>query len=565
MLVTHENLPIAIEAIQNRDRLAVDLETTGLVPWHTKLKDSIAGIAIYNGSESFYFPFHHTGGRNLSKEILQVVLTIISKTPRIDNWNTKFDMQFCRIAGMPDYPAFIVDGMNAMYLVNEELPRKLKSTADLIFKDGSSSEEEKLEKLLSSWGYGKEEMWRLPPDFVEPYACKDTVLAWNLVDYFEKKLPEKLKVLWHQQNKLLRVVAKMEYAGLPVDEKSFHKILSEAQLGAFLLERNLKEQYPGLNPSSPASIAKTFHVPNAQEETLVHYTKKPGINELLQYKWYTKAINTYYRPYQEKFIDKDWLIHSNFNQLGTKSGRFSSSEPNLQNIPRFSEEQKVKHVFKTQPGYEYLECDYSQAEIRVAAHYTKEPSLIEAIKNGADIHQVVADEAGIDRQTAKTINFATIYGAGAKRLSEQLNCSLEKAQKFLNKYNETYPSYKTVARAATDVATKRKYVEMWNFRRRNFSQKDSEPHTAFNQLIQGGVGQMMIGTMIELDEKLPELSVRVQIHDSLLSIVPVKDIKEIAHEAKKIMEHQPQFIVPMKVDAKKGSVWGEMTKYDLGR
>lgn len=565
MLVTHENLADALESISGRDRLAADLETTGLVPWNTKRKDEIAGIATFNGKNSYYFPFHHTGGRNLNKDILATVLNILSTTKRVDNWNTKFDMQFCRMSGMKDYPEYIVDGMNAMYLVNEELPRRLKSTADLIFKDNSSGEEEKLEKLLNSWGYSKEEMWRLPPDFVAPYACKDAELAWKLIDYFDVKLPSKLKTLWEQQNHLLRVVAKMEYAGLPVDETLLNKLTSEAQLASFLLERQLKEMYPGFNPASNPSITKTFKVPNAQEETLVQFTKKPGIQELLQYKWYCKAINTYYSPYKEKFIDKDWLIHSNFNQLGTKGGRFSSSEPNLQNIPRFSEEQKVKHIFRAPEGFTFLEMDYSQAEIRVAAHYTKEPSLLEAIRQGADIHQVVADEAGIDRQTAKTINFATIYGAGAKRLSEQLNCSLERAQKFLNKYNETYPSYKAVSRAATEVATKRKYVEMWNFRRRNFSQKDSEPHTAFNQLIQGGVGQMMIGTMIELDKKLPELSVRVQIHDSLLSIVPIDKLKEIAQEAKTVMEYQPQFIVPMKVDAKVGEIWGEMKKYDLGR
>lgn len=560
MLVNNDNFAVCISKIENRPRIAVDLETTGLCSFSVRKQAVIAGIAVYNGEETFYFPFNHTGGENLTKDRLLVVLDTISKAARVDNWNIKFDMLFLLNAGMKKLPP-VVDGMFAVYLYNENRSKTLKTCANDFLGENSDKEEQDLLHLLNSWGYGKEEMWRMPPAFVAPYAEKDTILAWRLIDLFETKLPAHIRELWSELNYLSNVVTEMEFNGLLVDQTVLSQHEGEARLASFLLEKRIQEDYRGLNVTSPAAVAKRFGLPDAKEETLLLFKDRPGIKDILEHRWWSKAVNTYYSPYRKEFCDSNSVIHTSFKITGTVGGRFSCADPNLMAVPRYSPQQKVKDVFVARPNTVYAEIDYSQAEIRVAAHYTKEPSIIDAIRQGKDIHQTVADEAKIDRQTAKTINFATIYGAGAKRLAEQLNVTRGKAQSFLNKYNETYPGYKRISRAAQEVATSRGCVELWNRRRRHYGERDSEPHTAFNQIIQGGVAQMVIKKMCELHRKLPEFAIRVQIHDSLLAEVDPARAKEIIRAAQEIMSDNPQFCVPMTTDVKVGKSWGSLEKY----
>lgn len=560
MLVTHDNFADCISKISNRPRLAVDLETTGLNSHSIPKQAVIAGIAVYNGEETFYFPYNHTGGRNLVLDSLRILLDILSNSRRIDNHNIKFDMLFLLNAGMKKLPP-VVDSMFGVYLYNENRSKALKACAKDFLGEDSDKEEQELMYLLSSWGYDKAEMWRMPPDFVAPYAEKDTILAWKMVDLLEGKLPTHLRELWDELNYLSNVVTEMEFKGLLVDSNILNAHESEARLASFLLERRIRESNQGLNPSSPSAIAKRFGLPDSKEETLLLHKSKAGVSDILEHRWWSKAVNTYYGPYRTEWMDKEGVIHPSFKVTGTVSGRFSCADPNLQAVPRYSPQQKVKDVFVARPGTIFAEIDYSQAEIRVAAHYTKEESIIDAIRQGKDIHQTVADAAGIDRQTAKTINFATIYGAGAKRLAEQLNVTVAQAQKFLNKYNETYPGYKRTSRQAQDVASSRMFVEFWNRRRRNYNERDSEPHTAFNQIIQGGVGQMVIRTMCKLHKELPEFGLRVQIHDSFLAEVQSETSRDIIAEAQRIMHDQPQFCTPMTTDVKTGSSWGGLSKY----
>jgi DNA polymerase-1 len=583
MLVTEKNFAECYSKIENRDRIAVDLETTGLKPHAVPKQDKIAGIAIYTGEETFYFPFRHTGGGNLGPLHLDAILGVIGNAKRVDNWNIKFDMLFLMNAGMTKLPP-VVDGMFAVYLYNENRSRKLKGCANDFLGENSDKEEQDLLHLLNSWGYSKEEMWRMPAEFVAPYAEKDTVLAWRLIDFFQEKLPNHLKELWSELNYLSNVVTEMEMEGLYVDQNILAKHESEAQLAAFLLEKRIQENYKGLSVNSPAAIAKRFGLPDSKEETLLLHKHKPGISDILEYRWWTKAINTYYGPYRRDFCDVDSILHSSFKITGTVSGRFSSSDPNLTAVPRYSPQQKVKDVFVAREGKIFAEIDYSQAEIRVAAHYTKEQSIINAIREGKDIHQVVADDndfisitrnirpnlldekeiAKEARNIAKTINFATIYGAGAKRLADQLNINISQAQKFLTKYNETYPAYKRVSRTAQDTASARGFVEMWNRRRRHYTERDSEPHTAFNQVIQGGVAQMVIRTMCKLHRELPEFAIRVQIHDAFLVELEPRTAHEVIKTAQKIMADQPQFCVPMTTDVKMGTSWGNLEKVKDG-
>lgn len=562
MLVTESNFAEGMRKIIGRKELAVDLETSGLFAFKTPKQSKICGIAVFNGEESVYFSFRHSNSENLTNEQKQQVLDVLGTTPLLINHNIKFDLRFLSVAGMAT-PECVIDTMLGLYLLNENQSLALKVSSDRIFGTDSSQEELKLKEILMGWGYAKDEMWRLPAQFVAPYAEKDTVLTWKLREHLEKNLSKSLRRPWDELNTFVITMLKAEAKGIHVDPDILAKHESEAQLAALLLDKRLKEQFGrGFDPASPAVVARTFQLPDSTEETLLAVKSRPGVLDLLDYRSWRKATDTYYKQYRTAFMDVDNCIHSEFKIAGTVTGRLSSRDPNLQAVPRRSESQKVKDVFTARPGKRLLEADYSQAEIRVAAHYTREQTILNAIREGKDIHQAVATEVGISRQEAKTLNFAMIYGAGAKRLAQTLGYSIPKASKLLAGYHAKYPGYKRLTRACEQVASERGYVEMWNKRRRHFDTQDSEPHTAFNAIIQGGVAQMVIGAMNELDAELPDhAQILVQVHDSILVECDEDKVEEVVGCLKEVMIPQPQFSVPMDIDIKEGQSWGALEKY----
>jgi DNA polymerase-1 len=532
------------------DSLTVDIETTGLKFW----KDAIIGVAVKFGEEKWYFPFKHLNTDNLTEEQLKMLCNVLSEAKLLRNWNIKFDLLFLR-RYMKRVPP-VEDGMFGMYLFNENLPRSLKTASDNYLGTNSSQSSAELDKLLNTWGYGKGEMWRLPAHYITSYACDDVELADRMIKFLRNKLTAEVQCCWEDMNELSNNVLNMEYEGVLIDKDLLVKYEAEANLACELIQRNLRARFPGLNPASPASITKQFRLKDSTYETLLLYKQVEGVTDILQFRDWSKAANTYYAKYRREHLDVNSRLHTNFNITGTVNGRFSSKDPNLQAVPRKSSEQKVKDLFVAEPGTVFCEADYSQAEIRIGAHYTKEQVLIDTLCEGKDIHQAVADEVGIDRSTAKTVNFLTIYGGGAKVLAEKLGIGVAKAGQILDKFHKTYPKFRLVSKAAETVASTRGHVCMWNGRRRHYDQLNSEPHTAFNSLIQGGVGQMVIRAMNRIAREVPEFKMRLQVHDSIAGYVEKRIHKDVIHAVKEIMEDQPEFCLPMKADFKVGNSWG---------
>jgi DNA polymerase-1 len=284
--------------------------------------------------------------------------------------------------------------------------------------------------------------------------------------------------------------------------------------------------------------------------------------DVLRYRWYIKAVNTYYDKYLG-FLDGNNLIHANFNLTGTVTGRISSSKPNMQQIPRWSEEQKVKDVFIAGEGYTLLEADYSQAEIRVAAHYTKDPGVLAIFDNGLDYHAETAKKLGIPRQDAKVVNLAINYGAGAFTIAQQLRRPESEVKKILIDYHKQFPGFRKTSKEAERIADEKGYVRYWTGRRRHFNHPTAQSRTAFNSVVQGGTAEMVRRTMQRLDDELPEALQLAQVHDSIIFKIPKSELARLAPEIKRIMEDQPQFSVAMKVDMKEGERWSEMKEMAL--
>jgi DNA polymerase-1 len=565
MLITPDTFNEAIEKIQTQPKLAVDLETTGLNPWkNQKGQDQICGIAIHSGIDGWYFPFGHSNSENCSKEQKEVLTNLLSRKEVLCNHNINFDRHFLSRIGCNTKEVKVVDTLLGAHLLNENDNNKLKALADKHLGTNSSEAEKHLTKVLMSWGYAKDDMWRLPAELVAPYAIQDTKLALALEGFLDRRLDKRVRPLWDELNEYSTVIFKMVERGIRCDTDTVKELRNEAYAKCTDLEQRIKSVAGRhVNPSSPASVGKWLLVQSTEEEHLSKLKAREGVPELLQFRSWKKGIDTYYNKYLE-LVCEDGRLHCDMRITGTGGGRLSTANPNLQAVPRYTEEQKVRKCLKPTEGKVFLEVDYSQAEIRLAAHYTKEQTIIEALKKGKDLHQFVADEAGIDRQTAKTINFSIIYGSGPGRLAEQLGIPVNKAKEFLYNFHDRFPKYKQLTNQAQKMAEERGAIRYWTGRLRHFDGPESEPHTAFNQLIQGGVSEIIRRAMTAIDAALPEkeAAMVLQVHDAILFEVEPKELKHVYHTVKEIMEYQPEFDVPFVVDAKIGPSYGEMVKYN---
>lgn len=566
MLVTEDNVASSLRAVEGRQFLVVDTETTGLRPWRSLqpgTQDAVCGVALHNGHESFYFPFRHSGGGNLDLGHLQHLLRIISATPLIYGHNLKFDQHFLAAEGDLKISR-IVDTMFAAHLADENQPLSLKHQADKHLGANSSAEDRKLRDILLSWGYQKNEMWRLSPELVAPYAESDVDLTYKLAQFYDKRFVLEMRNLWGEVNEFGVLVAEMENRGIQLDVPLVRRYLAEAQTRAHDLETIIwRQSNYSARANSPADVARWLGLPDSKEETLVALKSRPGVEQVLEYRSWRKAVDTYYRRYLE-LVDPDDVIHANFRITGTVSGRLSCSDPNLMAVPRRSEAQKVKDVFVARPGYTFVELDYSQAEIRVAAHYTEEQGIIaELSRREGDIHTKVAEQVGISRQTAKILNFSVIYGAGAARLAEQMGVSEKEADTFLRQYHDTYPGYRRMSRAAKTLAEERGFVRLFTGRLRHFTVKDARPKDALNAVIQGGVAEMTRRAMLAVRKtfNFSDARILLQVHDSLLLEVKTELLHDVIAQVRTLMEDQPWCSVPIFVDCKTGPSWGGLESY----
>ena len=304
----------------------------------------------------------------------------------------------------------------------------------------------------------------------------------------------------------------------------------------------------------------------------------PVIDKILEYRQLTKLKSTY-ADGLAGYIKEDGRIHGKFNQTITATGRISSTEPNLQNIPiRMELGKEIRKVFVPKDGYVFLDADYSQIELRVLAHMSGDETLIEAYREGQDIHRLTAsqvfhipidDVTSRDRSNAKAVNFGIVYGISGFGLGQDLNISKKEAESYIKKYFATYPKIKEFMDQLVETGKEKGYVETIYHRIRpipelkssNFMQRSFGERIAMNSPIQGTAADIIKIAMVRINEKLKRLNLRsqliLQVHDELL-IETHKDeidqVKQILHDE---MFHAANMSVPLEVDVQQGDNWYE--------
>jgi DNA polymerase-1 len=551
-----------LRVLKQQKAFALDTETTELNPFGAE----ILGISFsWEGKEAYYIPIS-----SLKSKILN--LKSILEDPNIKKYghNFKFDIEVLANLGI-NLKGVSFDTMIASYILN---PGSRAHDLDTLIFNHFGYERSKLE----------------PPQ----HSCEDADFIWRLVNILSSQIKKKdlLSLLQKIEMPLIPVLARMEANGIKVNIKLLKKLSREtAQKLAQIESQIYKLAGTKFNIASPQQLRRVlfeklkiptegikkgktgFSTAVAELEKLK--AQHPIINFIFQYRELFKLKTTYLDALPELVNPKTGRIHTSFNQTITATGRLSSSNPNLQNIPARTElGRKIRQAFVAQKGFKFFSADYSQIDLRIIASVADDKKMIDTFKRDEDIHRQIAAEINdveLDevtpqmRQDIKTISFGLIYGMSPYGFAQATGMTQDGAQEFMEKYFKLHPAIKEYMNKTITKARKYGYVATLFGRKRWLPEINSgvtpvrraAERMAINLPIQGTTADLIKIAMIAID---PSFKLLLQVHDELLFEVPENKIKEVAEDIKEIMENPPiKLKVPIKVNMLVGDNWGELT------
>ena len=594
-LVDEKDLKTWVQKALHADKIAVDTETTSL----DALTANLVGLSLsYKGGSACYIPVGHQvlgGAAQLSIEVVRRALSDLFKgdKPLLYGHNLKYDLQVLETNGIP-LGKLACDTMVASYVLNPSGNNHgLKDLALEILGEQMTP----IEQLIGK-GAKRISMDAVPIDEAAPYACADADMTLRLAEKLEPILKEKKlgPLFYEMEMPLVKILAAMERAGTRIDRPYLEALGRDIRSQAASLEQEIyKAAGETFNVNSPKQLAvilfeklklpvlrKTKTGFSTDEEVLQKLSDQhPLPKHLMEYRELQKLQTTYVEGLLEAARGPEDRVHTSFNQTVAATGRLSSSNPNLQNIPIRTElGRKIRKAFIPKTGWVYLSADYSQIDLRMLAHISEDETLCDAFRKGEDIHTATACEIfGITskqmtpevRRVAKSINFGIVYGISAFGLSQQLAISMEQAQSHITRYFERYPGVKKWIEKTIADARKDGYVRTLLGRIRylpeiqspNGAMRGFAERTAMNTPIQGTSADVIKLAMIKLVQAQEanewKGNMLVQVHDELLFEIPPDDLSRSQSKIKDLMETAIPLRIPVVVDLKAGANWSEMT------
>lgn len=427
-------------------------------------------------------------------------------------------------------------------------------------------------------------------------TCFITYVIKQLKELLLKKLEEQnsIKLFNDIEMPLAEVLAKIQYEGMYIDKEELISFGEELKGGIQELTKEIYELageefninstqqlgnilFEKLNLTTSKKTKKGY---STDVDALEKIKKEhPIVEKILEYRSLMKLNSTYVEGMLPYINEKTKRIHSYFHQTVTATGRISSTEPNLQNIPtRIELGKRLRKVFKPKKGYVFIDADYSQIELRVLAHISQDEHMLEAFKNGEDIHKQAASKVlGIpieevtkeQRSNAKAVNFGIVYGISDFGLAEQLGISRKEAKKYIEQYLEKYSGIDKFMKEVVEEAKEKGYVETLFNRRRNIPELSSNNYmvrqfgarAAMNTPIQGTAADIMKLAMVNLNKALEETKldakIILQVHDELILEVREKDREQAKQMLKECMENASHLTVPLEVEVSEATNWYE--------
>lgn len=589
-ITTEEQLKALIEEVSAAGSFSIDTETTSL----DIVSAELVGISLAVSTEkAYYIPVGHSSGSNYPLESALSLLKPILESESIGKigQNLKFDYQVFQNYSIT-LRAITFDTMIAAYLVD---PTARNFGMDDLAQRILDIETIHIEDLIGK-GKNQKSFAEVSIDQATAYAGEDAIVPLMLKEKLEPLLVERqMQGLFAAvEMPLVTVLARMEYAGIKLDVDHLKKLSVEYADVVALAQKDVFDLAgEEFNLNSTRQLGKILfeklELPSGKKTKTGYSTNVDVLTELakeydiarkiLVYREKQKLLSTYIDALPLKISSKTERLHASFNQTVTATGRLSSSDPNLQNIPvRTEDGRKIREAFVAREGCEIIAADYSQIELRLLAHFSQDEVLVEAFNNGDDIHRQTAAKiygvpsAGVTddmRRAAKTINFGLMYGMGPFKLAGELGVSFSEAKQFITSYFEQFPTVKTFMEQSVENAREHGYTETLFGRKRflpelnarNRMVRENAERIAVNTPVQGTAADIVKVAMISLGNRIEKenlpLTMMIQVHDELLFEVEHDRAEEMKKLVQESMEEACKLLVPLRVDAQVASNWSK--------
>ncbi len=581
--------------LQNAERFCFDLETTSL----NYMDAEIVGVGFsLEAGKAAYIPLAHDyldAPKQLDRKTVLAALKPLLEDPTKTKigQNLKYD-----ISVLANYAISVVgpfaDTMLASYVLNSTATRHdMDSLALKYLGEKTISFEE-----IAGKGAKQLTFNQIALEQAAPYACEDVDITLRLQQTLRPQVESEgrlAEVLDNIELPLIKVLSRIERNGVAVDAELLHKQSQQLEQRIGELEREAFELAGReFNLGSPKQLGQILF----EEQKIPVLKKTPkgapstaeGVLEelaldyplpkvIMQHRGLAKLKSTYTDKLPRLLNKATGRVHTSYHQAVTATGRLSSSDPNLQNIPiRTEEGRKIRQAFIARPGYRIVAADYSQIELRIMAHLSEDKGLLEAFAEGRDIHTATAAEvfgtslekvSGDQRRSAKAINFGLIYGMSAWGLSRQLHIERNQAQTYIDRYFDRYPGVARYMERIRSQAAEDGFVETVLGRRlylpeiqsQNRNRRQGAERTAINAPMQGTAADIIKQAMIDVDAWLAEgefdALMVMQVHDELVFEVAEKQVEAFIEQVQKRMQGAAELKVPLIVEAESGANWDE--------
>jgi DNA polymerase I len=595
-IMTLEELDAFVQQIRSHGSFSFNVQATGLLPMRAEL----VGIGLAAGETSTYVPVGHVTGEQLELEAALDRLRPIFEDASLPKraHNAKFHMVVLARYGVT-VRGLAFDTMIAAYLL--ESGQRALALRDLAW----AKVQVELPSVQSLLGIGRKAitMAELPIPNCGSYACSEALLVERLVPILEKELEEAHQTrLFHEvEMPLVPVLAEMERVGIAVDLPYLAELGREMQARISSLEAEIygqvghefnigstqrlsevlfDELHLEVDKRKRRTKTKTGHISTGSEILEELRGTHPIIDLILEWRHLEKLKGTYVDALQELVDPNTGRVHTSFNQTGASTGRLSSSDPNLQNIPiRTDIGKRVRRAFVAREGAMLLSADYSQIELRVLAHMANDPTLLEAFDRGEDPHAVTAAEVlGIPfeevtsdhRRIAKMVNYGVLYGMSDYGLAERTGLPSADASGFIQRYFQRFGTVKAFQDRVINKAEDDGYAETLLGRRRYFPEirsklfavRQAAIRATINAPIQGSASDIVKIAMIRvfdfLSQQAPSVHMLLQVHDELLFEGPEDELRRIAPQLVEVMGGAIDMRARLHVDLKLGPNWEDM-------
>ena len=577
-----EKLGELLSQLGAQSPFVIDVETASV----NAMDAEIVGISFsWREKEACYIPFN----RAMGKEVILRGLKPILEDPAIGKigQNIKYDLLVLGRHGV-SLKGIVFDTMVASHLLS---PGKRAHGLDALSLDYLGHRMIPIRSLI---GRGESKLVEVPVEEVCRYSCEDADITLRLKSILEKELMEKgLRELFDSTElPLIEVIAGMERNGVRLDSALLGRMSAAIAVDLERLEAEIiKQAGRPFNVNSPKQLGvvlfDVLELP-VQKKTKTGYSTDVGVltklaamhplpGKVLEYRRLAKLKSTYLDTLPDLVNPETGRIHASFNQTGTATGRLSSSDPNLQNIPVRTElGRKIREAFiPASDDYLFLSADYSQIDLRLLAHLSGDADLISAFERGEDIHRFTAGAVfGVDeedvtaemRRRAKTINFGIIYGMSAYGLAQELSIGFAEAQLFIDNYFRRYSGVREYIDRLLSEARELGYVRTILGRRRYLPEinsisrqaREQSERLAINTPVQGSAADLINLAMISVCRDVPGARLLINLHDELIFEVYEDRVAAVETEVKGIMEKIYKLSVPLRVRTAVGRNWGEL-------